>query len=275
VPDHGGNPLRALWRAGEQSVGTWCSLAEPTVVEIVAQSGFDWVIVDWQHGQFGAGDLATMINVAASAGATPLVRVPLNEPWMLQKALDMGAYGVVVPLVNTVGDARRAAAATRYPPHGVRSFGPVRASAAIGWEPDRVNAEVVCIVQIETREALENVEALAATPGVDALFVGPADLAVSLGLGLGAPELDDLLGPVFAAAARHRLPVGRHCNTAGEARTALAGGFAFVAVGGDTEFLADACVAAAAAARTQPPVARAPLAENLCRVLVSSTPPAP
>jgi 4-hydroxy-2-oxoheptanedioate aldolase len=172
----GESVLRASWRKGRETVGTWCSLPSPGAVETVAQSGFDWVVVDWQHGQFGGESLGIMIQVASLAGAVPLVRVPLNEPWLIQKALDLGAHGIIVPLVNTRAEAERAAAACRYPPLGVRSFGPIRAARTIGWEPDQANAEVVCIVQIETAESLENVEQIAATPGVDALFVGPADL---------------------------------------------------------------------------------------------------
>ncbi|MDX6550331.1 MAG: 4-hydroxy-2-oxoheptanedioate aldolase [Gaiellales bacterium] len=267
--------LRASWKEGRETVGTWCSLPSPGAVETVAQSGFDWVVVDWQHGQFGGESLGILIQVASLAGAVPLVRVPLNEPWMIQKALDLGAHGIIVPLVNTRDEAERAAAACRYPPLGVRSFGPIRAARAVGWEPDQANAEVVCIVQIETAESLENVEQIAAVPGVDALFVGPADLAISLGLGLGSPELEPRLGPVMDAAARHGLAVGRHCDDADGARAAFASGVLFVAVGGDTEFLGSASAAAAADSRTKPAGARPPFADTVTRMLVSSAPPVP
>jgi 4-hydroxy-2-oxoheptanedioate aldolase len=267
--------LRASWSEGRETVGTWCSLPSPGAVETVAQAGFDWVVIDWQHGQFGGESLGIMIQVASLAGALPLVRVPLNEPWLIQKALDLGAHGVVVPLVNNRAEAERAAAACRYPPAGVRSFGPIRAARAIGWEPERANAEVVCIVQIETAESLDNVEEIAAAPGVDALFVGPADLAISLGLELGAAQLEQRLGPVMAAAARQGLPVGRHCDDAAGARAAFGSGFLFVAVGGDSEFLGSAAAAAAADARTEEAGPRPPFAENLCRMLVSSAPPVP
>jgi 4-hydroxy-2-oxoheptanedioate aldolase len=170
--------LRESWKEGRETVGTWCSLPSPGAVETVAQSGFDWVVIDWQHGQFGGDSLGIMIQVASLAGALPLVRVPLNDAGLIQKALDLGAHGVIVPLVNTRAEAERAAAACRYPPLGVRSFGPIRSSRAIGWEPRQANAEIVCIVQIETAESLDNMQEISATPGVDALFVGPADLAI-------------------------------------------------------------------------------------------------
>jgi 4-hydroxy-2-oxoheptanedioate aldolase len=268
------NPIRSQWSAGRASVGTWCSIPALGAVEAVAQAGFDWVIVDWQHGQFDGEALGLMIQTAALAGAAPLVRVPDNEPWMIQRALDLGACGVVVPLVNTAAQAEAAAAASRYPPVGRRSFGPIRASRAIGWEPARANDEIVCIVQIETREALDNVEAIAGTPGVDALFVGPADLALSLELELGAPELDALLAPVLTAGAARGLPVGRHCDTPSGARAAFDAGFLYVAVGGDTEFLGAAAAEAARSARAEP-APRGRYADNVVRLLVSSAPPAP
>jgi 4-hydroxy-2-oxoheptanedioate aldolase len=269
------NPLRGWWRDGTQTVGTWCSLPAPAAVEAVAQSGFDWVIVDWQHGHFGDDQLGTMILVAAHAGAVPLVRVPLNDPWLIQKALDLGGYGVVVPLVNSAADAQRAAAATRYPPRGVRSFGPIRASRAIGWEPEAANREVVCIVQIETREGLDAVEEIAAVDGVDALFVGPADLAISLGLPLGSNELDDHLDPVHRVARERGLALGRHVDTADHARKLFDAGYSFVAVGGDSEFLGAAAATTAREARTNPAPPRPDFPANVCRLLVSSAPPPP
>lgn len=269
------SPLRRWWRDGQQTVGSWCSLPSPAAVEAVAQAGFDWVIVDWQHGHFGDDQLGTLILVAAHAGAVPLVRVPLNDPWLIQKALDLGAYGVIVPLVNSSADAERAASATRYPPRGTRSFGPIRASRAIGWEPEIANREVVCIVQIETRAGLDAVEEIAAVDGVDALFVGPADLALSLGLPLGSGELDDHLAPVQRAARERGLPLGRHVDAAPQARELFDAGYSFLAVGGDSEFLGAAAAQAASEARARPAPPRALHLDNVCRLLVSSAPPAP
>jgi 4-hydroxy-2-oxoheptanedioate aldolase len=266
--------LRRWWAAGDQTVGTWCSLPFPAAVEAVAQSGFDWVIVDWQHGHFGDDALGTMILVAAHAGAVPLVRVPLNEPWLIQKALDLGAHGVVVPLVNSVEEAQRAAAATRYPPRGVRSYSPIRTSRSIGWEPADANREVVCILQIETAESVAAVEGIASVDGVDALFVGPADTAISLGLPFGAPELEDHLAPVVEAARARGLPLGRHADTAARGHALLAAGYSFVAVGGDTEFLGEAAARAVADARTGAAPQRGDIRDDVCRLLVSSAPPA-
>ena len=269
----GTNPLRVLWTAGHDAVGTWCGLPAVAAAEVLARSGFEWVCVDWQHGLFGAESLSPLVAAVSSGGAVPVVRVPLNEPWMIQKALDLGAFGVMVPLVNDRADAERAAAACRYPPAGVRSYGPVQASALIGVEPEAANREVVCMVQIETREALERVAEIAATPGVDALFVGPADLALSLGVPLGSPDVDATLGAVLDAAREAGIPVGRHLDTPAQARAAFEAGFAFVALGSDLEFLAAAAVETASAARRQPPPARPSAAAAASRILVSSSPP--
>lgn len=264
--------MRDWWQAGRQTVGTWCSMPTPAAVEATAQAGFDWVIVDWQHGHFGEDSLGMMILVASHAGAVPLVRVPVNEPWPIQRALDLGAHGIVVPLVNSAADAGRAAAAMRYPPAGVRSVGPIRASRAIGADLAQANREVVCIVQIETVEALAAVDAIAGTDGVDALFVGPADMATSLGLALGAPELEDHLGPIPVAAARHGVALGRHVNTVAEARTLFAAGYGFLAISGDTELLAAAAVQTALEARIEPGPARPEPHDLGGRLLVTSDP---
>jgi 4-hydroxy-2-oxoheptanedioate aldolase len=157
----------------------------------------------------------------------------------------------------------------------VRSFGPIRAARSIGWEPAAANREVVCIVQIETAEALGAVEGIAAVDGIDALFVGPADMAISLGLPLGAAELEGHLEPVFSVARERGLALGRHADTAADARKLFAAGYSFLAVGGDTEFLGAAAAQAAADARAGAAPARADFPDNACRLLVSSAPPAP
>jgi len=271
---HGGNPLRAAWAANRQTIGTWCSLPALGAVEVVSQSGFDWVIIDWQHGQFDVESLGLMIQTAAMAGTVPLARVPINEPWMIQKVFDLGAFGVIVPLVDTAEQAAAAVAACRYPPYGNRSFGPIRTARVIGWEPAQANAEVLCIVQVETKESLANVEAIAAVPGVDGIFVGPADLAISMGVPFGDPQVDASLSAVLAAGAANGVTIGRNCDAPSDARAAFAAGFSFVGVGGDTEFLG---LAASTAARESLPVGadRGHYPDNVIRAVVSSAPDAP
>jgi len=148
---------------------------------------------------------------------------------------------------------------------------------ALGWRracaSQQANREVVCIVQVETAQALATVTDIAAVDGVDALFVGPADMALSLGLPFGAPELESQLAPVLSAAQERGLPLGRHADTAAQGRAVLAAGYSFVAVGGDAEFLGAAATQAACDARPAAAPERHDVRDNVCRLLVSSAPP--
>src|SRR5215207_10499160 len=151
--------------------------------EILAGAGVDYVCVDQQHGVIDYDSMVPMFQAIRAEGAAPITRVLSNDPFLIMKALDAGSWGVIVPLVNSAEDAARAASACRYPPQGIRSFGPVRAAGVIGSrDPEKLGGEVLCLVMVETREALERVDEIAATPGVDGIYIGPADLALSLGL---------------------------------------------------------------------------------------------
>ena len=149
----------------------------------MANAGFDWVCLDMQHGMLDYNDIKIMLPAISTTDTIPLVRVPWNEPYEIMKALDAGAYGVVVPMVNNREEAESAVAACRYPPQGNRSFGPLRASiyAGAGYAQE-ANSELACIVMIETEEALQNLDDIMSTPGVDGVYIGPADLAYALGL---------------------------------------------------------------------------------------------
>jgi len=181
------NHALARWRAREKSVGAWLTMSDLYSAEILAQLGFDWVCFDLQHGLMDYSHLTHLLPAIAQARVTPLVRVAANQPDQIGKALDAGAQGVIVPLVNTVEDARKAVAACRYPPAGVRSCGPIRAAMHEGLAYlQTANEQVACVVMIETEEGLRNVETIAATDGVDGLFVGPMDLCYGLGLAPGS-----------------------------------------------------------------------------------------
>ncbi|HZV50105.1 MAG TPA: aldolase/citrate lyase family protein [Candidatus Dormibacteraeota bacterium] len=180
--------LRARWAAGKPTFGVWVALACPFAVELLATPGVDYVCVDQQHGIVDGRDVVGLMRAAEGRGAVPITRVPANRPWLIGKALDVGAQGVVVPLVSSPGEAAAAVAACRYPPAGVRSFGPIRSSITMdARDPRTLGDEVLCFVMVETREGVEQVERIAATPGLDGIYVGPADLALGLGL---APDLD-------------------------------------------------------------------------------------
>jgi 4-hydroxy-2-oxoheptanedioate aldolase len=189
--------LKARWVAGEVTLGAWCMVPEPLIAEALSRSEFDWVLVDMQHGCMDYETALSMIRAIDLGSAVPVVRVPWNDPGIIGRMLDAGAMGVVVPMIQSAADARRAVDACLYPPAGSRSFGPVRVGLRDG--PGyfaEANSRIAVIPMIETAQALAEVEAIAATPGVDALFVGPFDLSIALGL----PPGDNDGNPVFDAA---------------------------------------------------------------------------
>jgi 4-hydroxy-2-oxoheptanedioate aldolase len=149
----------------------------------MAHAGFDWVCVDTQHGVIDYQQMVGMLQAVSSTDVTPLVRVPWNEPGIIGKTLDAGARGVIIPMVNSVAEAERAVCACRYAPAGARSYGPLRATYYAGADYyQHANDDVLCIVMIETKEAVERVDDILSVPGVDAVYIGPADLSITLGL---------------------------------------------------------------------------------------------
>src|SRR5260370_31420068 len=169
--------LRGRWRAGQFTVGSWCTIPSTWTAELAARSGHAWVVVDTQHGLIGYDVMLPMLQAITAAGVPSLVRVPWNEPGTIMKALDAGAGGVIVPMVNSVKDAEAVVGACRYPPEGFRSMGPTRARLVDGdWR------QPLCIVMVETVQAVSIVDEILSVPGADAAFVGPNDLAVSAGL---------------------------------------------------------------------------------------------
>lgn len=189
--------LKTRWAAGEVTLGAWCMMPDALSAEALGKAGFDWVLIDMQHGCMEYETALSMIRAVDLSDAVPIVRVPWNDPGIIGRVLDAGALGVVIPMIQSAADARRAVDACLYPPAGSRSFGPVRVGLRDG--PGyfaTANARVAVIPMIETAQALEEVEEIARTPGVDALFVGPFDLSIALGL----PPGDNDGEPVFDAA---------------------------------------------------------------------------
>lgn len=229
------------WRAGSRSVGGWISLTDLHAVEVLARMGFDWLCFDLQHGLLSMADLPARIAAIGATRTTPIVRVIANDAGEIGRALDAGAHGVIVPLVNTAEEAARAAAACRYPPTGRRSCGPLRGAMLEGAAYlATANDEVACIAMIETAEGLANVGAIARTPGLDALFVGPMDLCFGLGITPGAfadPRYGAALTTIAEAAADAGIIAGLYGYTAELARTALDAGFTFASIGTDLGFL--------------------------------------
>jgi 4-hydroxy-2-oxoheptanedioate aldolase len=199
--------LKSRWIAGEVTLGAWCMIPSALTAEALGRAGFDWVLIDMQHGCMGYETAVDMIRAVDLTPAVPIVRPPWNDPAIIGRALDAGALGVVVPMIQTPEDARKAVDACLYPPMGRRSFGPVRVGLRDG--PGYfagANARVGVIPMIETAEALAAVDEIASVPGVAALFLGPFDLSVALGLppgdNDGKPAFDAAIRKVSAAARR-------------------------------------------------------------------------
>ncbi len=258
------NSLRAIWAQGGAALGGWLTVPSSFSAEIMAHAGFDWICVDMQHGMIDFPQMVHMLQGISSTDTVPLVRVPRNEPGIIGKSLDAGAWGVIVPMVNSRQEAEEAVAACRYAPVGIRSYGPLRAnySAGAGYFA-RANDEVSCIVMVETRMAVENVDEIVSVPGVDAVYMGPADLSITLGLPPAPDQTDpaftDALATVVDACRRHGVVPG----IAGNAVTAvkrLEQGFRLVEVASDAGLLG---LAAAALARVRPDTGPTPTSAYL------------
>lgn len=223
------NPLRAAWNRGDVVRGAWCTSPSSVVAETIASAGYDYVCVDLQHGAVDYSDAVHMLQAISGQGATPIARVPANDAATIGKVLDAGALGVVVPLVNNAEEAARAVAACRYPPLGGRSYGPVRAATVMSSRDVADLNQVVVAVMVETREGLENVEEIAATPGLDAIYVGPADLALALDLppAYERPEAAHIeaIDTIRRACERHGVIAGVHCVGGEMAARRMAQGF--------------------------------------------------
>jgi 4-hydroxy-2-oxoheptanedioate aldolase len=251
------NKLKSLWAEGKPALNGWCSIGSPFAAEIMAAQGFDSVTVDMQHGALDYSALLPMFQAMRASGAVLMARVPWNEPGVIMKALDAGAYGIICPMVNTAEDAARFVKCLRYPPRGERSYGPTRVSFAAGANyAAEANDNILGFAMIETVEGFANVEAIAATPGLDGLYIGPADLTLALTQGRLAPGFDReepemvaAIQTILAAAKKAGIRAAIHCGTPDYAARAIGWGFDLTTVGGDSRFLAAAAGAAVASFR--------------------------
>lgn len=231
-------------------IGSFVSIASPAVSEIMAAVGFDFLCLDSEHGAYTAAEIESCIRAGDVAGIPVLVRVSGPGP-EIGRALDSGAAGVVVPRIETAEDAVAAVAATRYPPTGSRGAGPGRATRygiEIGRYLAEANDEVVCVVQVETKEGLANLDAIVAVPGVDVVFIGPGDLSVSLGVASGSTEHLAAIHRIREAAAARGVPSGIFTLAGDAVGEWAAHGVRFFLVSGDLAFLATSARAAASSA---------------------------
>ena len=237
------NRFKRALREDRPLVGFWASLGSPLSAELLANGAADWVLVDLEHGPAGVPELVAHLQAMAGAPASALARVPSDDPTTIKKVLDVGAQTLLVPFVETAEQAAAVVASVRYAPEGRRGMALTTRAAGFGRDKDYLataNREVCLMVQIETALGVENVDRIAAVDGVDALFVGPADLSASLGR-VGAashPEVEQAIAAIVEAARRAQKPVGIYSSSAEDARARIAQGFRVVALGSDVQLLA-------------------------------------
>jgi 4-hydroxy-2-oxoheptanedioate aldolase len=232
------NRIKEIWRDGKCVTLGWLSVPNSFTAEVMARQGFDALCVDLQHGLNELSNLLPMMQAISQTDTVPVVRVAWNEPAAIMKALDLGAYGIIVPLVNTPEEAAMAVAACRYPPVGMRSSGPVRAVHYGGADyVAHANDEIVVMAMIETKQGLANLEAICATPGLDAVYIGPADLSFALGLAPRGDNPDPLhlatCDKILAAAHKAGIKCVMHCAGAAFASGAVKRGFDMVMLTSD------------------------------------------
>lgn len=251
------NPVRSALHAGRPVISGWLTAGHPLLAEALAHAGFDAVTVDMQHGAVSDAEALSALQAISTTPAVPLVRVAWNEPARVMKALDLGAYGVIAPMIEGPEGVRALTAACRYPPHGHRSYGPTRAAFYGGPDyAEGADDTILAIAMIETRAALDTLDEILQVPGLDMVFVGPADLSQALGRpaapDFGAGPLPEALERIVARSAAHGIPAGIFTKTPQEARDMLARGFRFVTVDSDLSYVRRGASDALAAVREAP-----------------------
>jgi len=240
--------IKEKMRRGEPSIGSWMSMAHPSIAEILAMAGYDWVVIETEHTAIDVSEVLRLIIAIEQRGSIPLVRLAWNDPIQAKAVLDSGAAGVLVPMVNSKAEAELAVQMTKYPPLGFRGVGLARAQG-YGEQFDayvkNANADTLLIVQIEHRDAVANIEEILSVPGIDGTFIGPYDLSLSLGIPgqTGHPEVLAAKRKVLEATLAHGLIAGVHfvqpCTAAADCRRAVGEGYRFIALGTDILFLGD------------------------------------
>ncbi|HWH82467.1 MAG TPA: 2-dehydro-3-deoxyglucarate aldolase [Burkholderiaceae bacterium] len=232
------NRFRADLRAGKALIGCWCSLANPITTEVLGVAGFDWLLLDGEHAPNDVATFIPQLMALKDSASAPVVRPSWNNPVELKRLLDGGFYNFLIPFVESADEARRAVAATRYPPQGTRGVSVSQRGNRYGTVPgyfEGVNEQICVMVQIESRHGVAAAAEIAAVDGVDGLFVGPSDLAAGFGhLGqAGHPDVQAAMTQVFEAAKAAGKPVGILAPVEADARRYMAMGASFVAVGSD------------------------------------------
>ncbi|WP_085316571.1 HpcH/HpaI aldolase family protein [Derxia lacustris] len=237
------NRLRSLWKTGAAAVNGWLAIPNGFSAETMAHQGWDALTIDLQHGLVDYQAMVGMLQAISTTATVPVVRVPWLEPGILMKTLDAGAYGVICPMINTREDAQKLVAYTHYAPRGVRSFGPIRGLLYGGPDyPAKANDTIVTFAMIETAQALDNLDDILSVEGLDAIYIGPSDLSLSLGC---KPTFDDVdpraaeaIDHIVARARAHGVVAGIHNGGTEAALARIAKGFQFVTVSSDARLMA-------------------------------------
>jgi len=237
--------LRQMWAKGETAFGAWSALPSAFAAELMAIPGVSYICIDQQHGMIDYPMMVEMLRGIEGRGPVAFTRVPENQTWLISKALDAGIQGIIVPMVNNRAQAAAAVAACRFPPHGNRSYGPIRAALTMeSRDIATIGGEVLCFVMIETKEAVERIDEIASTPGLDGIYIGPADLALGLGL---PPDLDKqepehvaAVARILASCQRHGIVAGIQCGSGASGRKYSEMGFRLVTVAKDTSLIQSA-----------------------------------
>jgi 4-hydroxy-2-oxoheptanedioate aldolase len=256
------NTLREAWTSGRKTINGWLGIPSTVSAEAMAQGGWDSITVDCQHGPIDFQASVACFQAIAPYACTPMARVPWLEPGIIMKLLDAGAYGIICPMVNTREEAERFVGACRYYPAGYRSFGPTRVSWYAGADYyQHANASILTLAMIETRQALSNLDDILSVPGLDGVYVGPADLAITLGeQPVGDPTSTVTLGAIREIVAKTKakgLFAGIHTASAEGARDKTAMGYDFATILADTALLSNAAKAAVTAFRGAASAAKA------------------
>ena len=242
------NPVKQQLRAGQPSLGTWLSLGSITAARFMARAGFSWLTVDIEHTLVGIETATHMFASIADAGCTALARVPSNRHDHIKRALDNGAHGIVVPMVNSRAEAEHAVAAALYPPAGNRSVGGSVHAFNFGTNANdyfaHANDEILAILQCEHIDAVHNADAIFSVPGIDAIFVGPNDLAASMRSKDGKPPSGEATSQamkhILSTCKKHKVPAGVHCYSPEEAKARIEEGWQFIAIGSELRMMMDA-----------------------------------
>ena len=248
------NKVRTIWKNGGAVINGWLGIPSSIAAENMAQANWDSLTVDLQHGHVDYQVAITMLQAISTTSITPMARVPWMEPGIIMKLLDAGAYGIVCPMINSRKECEAFVGACRYAPQGYRSFGPVRATWYGGKDYFKhANETIIAMAMIETRQAVQNLDDILSVPGLDALYIGPNDLAISLGCAPSGVPTDpivlDAIKTIAAGAKRHKVIAGIHCGSTTMAKQMIAMGFQYTTLLADNAFLAGAAQSAVAEMR--------------------------